>query len=105
MDDGDVEALTEFFPDVGSHAVAPGHAKAVLSFEGVDWGVEKVATELADVLEVCGVTLRDFGPEGLMGESLAQTHCGAGVDDGCRAETLCGSVVEGKAGVEFVAGF
>ena len=54
MDDWDIESLAKTFPNVGTHAVSPRHGDVVGGFERVRRGVEEVAAEFTDVLEVCG---------------------------------------------------
>lgn len=62
MDDRNLEALSKSPPDVRTHAVSPGHLDAMSGFEWVWRGIEEIAAEFADVLEVCGFRSMDFGP-------------------------------------------
>ena len=105
VDAVDAEAPAEGLPDVGAHAVAPGHGGAVLFVERGGRGVDEVAAEFADVLDDVAFGGAHFGPEGLVAKFAGEADGTAGADGGGEAEAVGGAVVEGEARVHLVAGF
>src|SRR5690606_37352714 len=101
-DMGHAEARPVHLPDIRTEAVAAGDPDAMSALARMRRRVEKVAAELADILEARAPARGDVVPELRDGEFLANEHRAAGDQRRADAEYAAGGVVHRQAVVDAV---
>ncbi len=103
-DQRNAKAGLEFFPDVGTQAVAAGEPQLVLGLVRLRRRIDQIAAQLADILHHRAIVVDDVVPEIAHREALADIDRSAGDQQRADRAEAAGGVIHRQAHIIAVRG-